>query len=92
LWQWTVGNESNLSAHHDASQDPPHDRSPRALACATLGAGVVMDDRTRHMLLTLRAALLMALGAIEDALGLPRTLPPRRERREARASYPTIDP
>jgi hypothetical protein len=39
-----------------------------------------MDDRTRHMLLTLRAALLMALGAIEDALGLPRTLPSRTAR------------
>jgi hypothetical protein len=51
-----------------------------------------MDDRTRQLLLTLRAALLMALGAIEDALGLPRTLPPRRERREARVSYPTIEP
>jgi hypothetical protein len=51
-----------------------------------------MDDRTRHLLLTLRAALLMALGAIEDALGMARTLPSRRERRESRVSYPTIDP
>ena len=51
-----------------------------------------MDDRTRQLLLTLRAALLMALGAIEDALGLPRTLPSRKERRESRISYPMIDP
>lgn len=51
-----------------------------------------MDDRTRAMLLTLRAALLMALGAIEDALGLPRTLKSRKERRESRVAYPVIDP
>jgi hypothetical protein len=50
-----------------------------------------MDDRTRHMLLTLRAALLMALGAIEDALGLPRTLPSRKERRAERTGLPIID-
>lgn len=43
-----------------------------------------MDDRTRQLLFTLRAALLMALGAIEDALGLPRTVPTRKERRENR--------
>lgn len=43
-----------------------------------------MDDRTRALLLTLRAALLMALGAIEDALGMPRTVPNRRERRAGR--------
>lgn len=44
-----------------------------------------MDDRTRQLLLTLRAALLMALGAIEDCLGMPRTLPSRKERRAERA-------
>jgi hypothetical protein len=43
------------------------------------------------LLLTLRAALLMALGAIEDALGLPRTLPSRKERRAERAGLPIID-
>lgn len=43
-----------------------------------------MDDRTRKLLLTLRAALIMALGAIEDVLGLPRTLPSRTERRAER--------
>jgi hypothetical protein len=51
-----------------------------------------MDDRTRSLLMALRAALLMALGAVEDALGLPRTLPSRAERRAARVSYPVIDP
>jgi len=51
-----------------------------------------MDDRTRALLLTLRAALLMALGAVEDALQMPRTLPSRKERREARIVYPMIDP
>ena len=50
-----------------------------------------MDDRTRQLLLTLRAALLMALGAIEDTLGLPRTLPSRKDRRADRASYTIID-
>lgn len=45
-----------------------------------------MDDRTRTLLLTLRAALLMALGAIEDVLGLPRSLPSRKERRIERQS------
>jgi hypothetical protein len=45
----------------------------------------MMDDRTRVLLVTLRAALIMALGAIEDALGLPRTCPPREERRRERA-------
>lgn len=51
-----------------------------------------MDDRTRVMLLALRAALIQAIGAIEDALNMPRTLPSRSERRAARVSYPTIDP
>jgi hypothetical protein len=52
-----------------------------------------MDDRTRQLLLTLRAALLMALGAIEDALNMPRTLPSRKERRADRhIAYPVIDP
>ena len=45
-----------------------------------------MDDRTRQLLLTLRAALLMALGAVEDALCMPRTFPRRSERRSARRS------
>lgn len=66
-----------------------------------------MDDRTRALLLTihaaalavlrsptdpsLRAALLMALGAIEEALGLPRTFATRKDRRADRGSYPIID-
>jgi hypothetical protein len=43
-----------------------------------------MDDRTRTLLLALRCALLMALGAVEDALGLPRSVPTRQERRRDR--------
>lgn len=59
-----------------------------------------MDDRTGQLLTTLhaglllalrgardpslRAALIMALGAIEDVLGLPRTLPSRKDRRAER--------
>jgi hypothetical protein len=42
----------------------------------------MVDDRTRIMLLAVRRALLMALAAIEDALGLPRSVPCRAERRE----------
>lgn len=40
-----------------------------------------MSDRTRNLLVTLRAALIMALNAIDDALDLPRTVPCRAERR-----------
>lgn len=43
-----------------------------------------MDDRTKYMLLALRSALIMALGAIEDSLSMPRSLPTRPERRSAR--------
>lgn len=43
-----------------------------------------MPDRTRQLLMALRAALIMALGAIEDALELPRSLPTRAERRAMR--------
>jgi len=52
-----------------------------------------MDDRTRAMLLAMRAALIQLLGAIEDALSMPRTLPTREDRRAARSAlYPRIDP
>lgn len=43
-----------------------------------------MDDRTRLMLMALRAALIQMLGAIEDSLHMPRSLPTRHERRSAR--------
>jgi hypothetical protein len=46
-----------------------------------------MDDRTRVMLLAVRAALIHMLGALEDALGLPRTLPSRAERRRTRVLF-----
>lgn len=42
-----------------------------------------MTDRDKQLLMLLRAALIQALGAIEDALGLPRTVVSRRERMEA---------
>lgn len=42
-----------------------------------------MNERTRQMLITLRAALIMALNSIDDALGLPRTVPCRSERRKS---------
>jgi hypothetical protein len=42
-----------------------------------------VNDRTRQLLITLRAALIMALNALDDVLGLPRTIPCRAERRRA---------
>jgi hypothetical protein len=42
-----------------------------------------MSERHRQLFLTLRAALIMALNAIDDVLGLPRTVPCRSERRKA---------
>lgn len=42
-----------------------------------------MTDDTRRLLILLRAALIQALGAIEDALGLPRSVVSRRERHQA---------
>lgn len=44
----------------------------------------MMDDRTVYMLLAMRAALIHLLGAIEDCLGMPRSLPTRAERRNVR--------
>jgi hypothetical protein len=45
------------------------------------------------MLLAMRAALIQLLGAIEDALSMPRTLPSRDDRRKARGIvFPRIDP
>ncbi len=41
-----------------------------------------MNERTRQLLITLRAALIMALNAIDDALGMPRTIHCRAERRK----------
>jgi hypothetical protein len=42
-----------------------------------------MNNETKALLIALRRALIMALGAIEDSLGLPRTVPNRTERRKA---------
>lgn len=42
-----------------------------------------MTDDTRTLLILLRAALIQALGRIEDALGLPRSIVSRRERERA---------
>jgi hypothetical protein len=40
-----------------------------------------LSPQTRRLLHVLRAALISALGAIDDLLGLPRTIPPRSERK-----------
>lgn len=42
-----------------------------------------MNNETKTLLMTLRRALIMALSAVEDLLGLPRTVQPRAERRKA---------
>ena len=41
----------------------------------------ILDDRTRVLLMALRQALIIALGALEDYLGLQRSIVPRRKRR-----------
>jgi len=38
------------------------------------------DDRQRTLLMAVRQALIIALGAIEDYLGLARSIVPRRKR------------
>jgi len=39
-----------------------------------------MPDRTRTLLMALRQALIIALGAIEDYLEMERSIVPRRKR------------
>lgn len=39
-----------------------------------------MSGQDRKFLIILRGALIQALNAIDDLLGLPRTVPPRKER------------
>lgn len=42
-----------------------------------------MDARTRLLLITLRRALIAALGAIEDVLQMDRSVPCRRDKQAA---------
>lgn len=42
------------------------------------------DARTRVLLLTFREALLLVLRGIEDYLGMPRSVPTKREKEGAR--------
>lgn len=44
-----------------------------------------LSPQLRLLLIAVRGAIMQLLGAIEDALGLPRTLPTRAERRAERA-------
>ena len=39
-----------------------------------------IDDNTRGLLMTIRQALIMMLGALEDFLGLPRSIIPKHKR------------
>lgn len=41
-----------------------------------------MDERVRVLLMTVRQALIMMLGALEDYLQLERSIVPRRKRHE----------
>lgn len=50
-----------------------------------------MTEQTRQLLMTLRAALIMALNAIDDALGKSRTIPCRAERRGLHTSQNVLD-
>ena len=38
------------------------------------------DRRTRMLLMSIRQALIIALGGVEDYLGLPRSIVPRRKK------------
>ena len=40
----------------------------------------MIDERARVLLMAVRQALIIALGAIEDYLGLERSIIPRRKR------------
>jgi len=50
-----------------------------------------MTERNRQFILTLRAALIMALNAIDDMLGRPRTIPCRAERRGLQSTQNMLD-
>lgn len=39
-----------------------------------------MDERMKKLLMTIRQCLIMLLGAVEEYLGLPRSIVPRRKR------------
>ena len=43
-----------------------------------------MTPELRALLMSVRAGIIQLLAAIDDALGLPRTLPTRAERRAGR--------
>lgn len=40
-----------------------------------------LDARTRALFVTLRQILIMALGAVEDYLGIPRSIQSKRKRK-----------
>lgn len=45
-----------------------------------------VDERTRRLLMVVRQALIMVLGALEEYLGMPRSIVPQRKREESRQS------
>lgn len=44
------------------------------------GSQGMIDDKTRILLIAIRQALLIALGAIEEFLGIERSVVPKRKR------------
>lgn len=50
-----------------------------------------MTERHRQLFFTLRAALIMALNALDDLLCLPRTVPCRTERRGLHSPEKMLD-
>lgn len=47
-----------------------------------MGEGEAIGPRARALLMAVRQALIMVLGALEDYLGMPRSIVPRRRRTE----------
>jgi hypothetical protein len=58
----------------------------------TVTCGKLAEERTLAMLMSVRQALIIALGALEDYLGLERSIVPRRKRKlQERDSSVTTD-
>jgi hypothetical protein len=54
--------------------------APIPAEIVTPAAAPMVDPRTRALLLAVRQALIIALGAVEEYLGMERSIVPRRKR------------
>ena len=68
-------------------------REPYGVSPLNLPAdgAIILPDKNRALLLALRQALILALGAIETYLDMPRTIPNARERRRIERYLLTIE-